>query len=475
MSELAPCGAVTQTKDQLVATFIRFYNKPSDFSVYEIRCLMRQLANGHPYWHIDLTLINLLKYRDFNGLVEAFLKEDLAYVENFKSGPRRRKETRYRARVIADTCLTSLRILKYRIARARRVNPENARDILFSYPQLSVGGAERALIELVNFLHLSGKKVDLLLTSSNPLLLMKAKLQPGVRLLSHAEAMNCSYDYFVNYAHWISPRFISGIVRAKRRVQFIHNDIATVFEFFPRARFRREYKSVDLFVCVSEWVRHSFGLIYPDQATKARTIYNYYDQSMILETLAFPPVFYFNPGKMNIVTLARLHPAKGIDRAIHVADRLRNEGLDFTWHIIGDGPERTKLSEAIRDRKLEDIVILHGPVLNPFPEIKQASFMVIPSYYEGYGLVALEAKIAGIPVIASDYGPVRETIRDGIDGLVVPNSLDGMTEGIRRMLTDHELRTRLSSQGSSAIAYVSNRNSEIRNMLAEVFEPIKNA
>jgi D-inositol-3-phosphate glycosyltransferase len=77
---------------------------------------------------------------------------------------------------------------------------------------------------------------------------------------------------------------------------------------------------------------------------------------------------------------------------------------------------------------------------------------VVPSYYESFGMVALEAMACGVPVIASAVGGLPETVRDGESGLLVPdNTPAAFADGLELLLGDPELRWELST-GARALA-----------------------
>jgi len=76
-----------------------------------------------------------------------------------------------------------------------------------------------------------------------------------------------------------------------------------------------------------------------------------------------------------------------------------------------------------------------------------ADATVIPSYYESFGMVALEAMACGSPVIASSVGGLTTTVRDGVTGLLVPEGdPDALADGVARLLGDADLRGRLGRE-----------------------------
>ncbi len=142
---------------------------------------------------------------------------------------------------------------------------------------------------------------------------------------------------------------------------------------------------------------------------------------------------------LHIVSVGRLAPEKHFENIIPAAKVLLETGTDFTWHIVGEGPERSKLETLIAENDLKDHVILEGSKANPYPYMKYADLFVHPSYVESQGLTVLEAMALGIPcVVTKSLGPC-EFIEDGINGLLTEQSPESLTEKVLAILNDKEL------------------------------------
>ena len=77
-----------------------------------------------------------------------------------------------------------------------------------------------------------------------------------------------------------------------------------------------------------------------------------------------------------------------------------------------------------------------------------ADVTVLPSYYESFGMVALEAMACGSPVIASRVGGLVTTVRDGVTGFLVPESdVEALAERIASLIDDPDLRWRIGHEG----------------------------
>ena len=113
--------------------------------------------------------------------------------------------------------------------------------------------------------------------------------------------------------------------------------------------------------------------------------------------------------------------------------------------MIGDGPLREKLMQQIQKHGVEDQFLLLGTRNNPYPYIKHCAFVVQPSRYEGKSVVLDEAKILEKPIVATDYPTVRDQIIADKEGIIAEMTAEGIAEAIQRMLSDHDLRQRITS------------------------------
>ncbi len=132
-------------------------------------------------------------------------------------------------------------------------------------------------------------------------------------------------------------------------------------------------------------------------------------------------------GDKIILFVGRIEPLKGIDQLLRAAASLKN-GHKLRLMIIGgdaQSQDEIKRLEALsRDLKIEDWVTFQGMVKHEELPLfyNAADVCVVPSYYETFGLVALESIACGTPVVASDVGGASTVIRQGETGYVVPDN-----------------------------------------------------
>lgn len=159
-------------------------------------------------------------------------------------------------------------------------------------------------------------------------------------------------------------------------------------------------------------------------------------------------------GKFNILTVSRLVPIKHIDYQIRAVKTLVGEGHDVVLHIVGDGPEETRLRAYAKELGVGAHVQFHGyrsgMELGLF--YVMCDCFVLTSDYEGWGMVIIEAATAGLPIVMTDVGCAGELIRDGESGLVIPpHDPRAVVDALRRVVSDAVLRERIAIGGSHAV------------------------
>lgn len=168
-------------------------------------------------------------------------------------------------------------------------------------------------------------------------------------------------------------------------------------------------------------------------------------------TLTCETTFSHPPVKPYILAIGRHVAQKGFDVLLRAVAKLEGMYLPkFDLILAGDGPEHAALRALAVGLGIEHRVqfpgrVEHGEALNLFG---RCLFFVLPSRHEAFGLVNLEAMLAGKAVIASRAGGVPEILQDKQSGLLVPPGDAGaLADAIARLLTNISLRRELGAAG----------------------------
>jgi glycosyltransferase involved in cell wall biosynthesis len=153
--------------------------------------------------------------------------------------------------------------------------------------------------------------------------------------------------------------------------------------------------------------------------------------------------------KPTLLAVGRLVPSKGFDVLLHAHARVRRDGIDHHLAIVGEGPMRDELEHLAVRLGVRGSVYLPGFSPNPWPLMKAADALILPSWFEGLSLVLLEALAVGTPVVATDCpGGPSDLLDHGRYGwLVPPRDVEGLALAVARLLRDPAQRDAMRTAG----------------------------
>ncbi|MDY6868495.1 MAG: glycosyltransferase [Chloroflexota bacterium] len=193
-----------------------------------------------------------------------------------------------------------------------------------------------------------------------------------------------------------------------------------------------------------------------------------------------------SPDERMALFVGRIEPLKGLDTLIHAMAIVKKKCKAFVCPhylvIIGGDPEgdtrdmtdeMNRLQNLCAELGLDEIVLFlgkRGQDTLPY-YYSAAEVVVMPSHYESFGMVALEAMACGTPVIASRVGGLAYLVREGKTGFFVPaQDPDALAEKLRLIFVNHDLRARL---GEQAVVYAHDFSWElITDQIVDVYKKI---
>lgn len=178
---------------------------------------------------------------------------------------------------------------------------------------------------------------------------------------------------------------------------------------------------------------------------------------------------------IRLLTVASLTRRKAHDVLIDSLAAL----ADLPWQarFVGsndfDPDWAASLKARVSDLGLSERICFTGPVDDTRPEFQQADAFVLPSRFEGYGMVFAEALAAGLPIVAARAGAVPDVVQENASILVPPDDTAALTETLHRLLSDAALRRQLrdgARQASGNLPRWTDTATRFAATLQEVFE-----
>jgi D-inositol-3-phosphate glycosyltransferase len=166
-----------------------------------------------------------------------------------------------------------------------------------------------------------------------------------------------------------------------------------------------------------------------------------------------------------LLYVGRIEPLKGIDTLIEAIAHMHQNGgfeeLSFCLAVVGGEPELSTEEIDSEMARLKDLCHRHGldELVTFLGKRDQdtlpyyysaAEAVVVPSHYESFGMVALEAMACGTPVVASQVGGLAFLVQDGVTGYTVPSSdVEALADRLAELIKDPDLRERLGKQAAA--------------------------
>lgn len=381
--------------------------------------------------------------------------------------------------------------------------------ILINIHYMELGGAERALLGLLNALDASRVDVDLFINQHTgefmPLIPEKINLLPEKRgynaierpmkrillegqlgvlfgrlkavrqhakyhktLSENAKMMdNSAFQYMADGVQpflpslgylgeydlaisFVTPHnIVLNKVRAKKKIAWIHTDYSTI-----HVNVEKElpvWSGYDYIASISPDCTRSFLKAFPSLERKIIEIENILSPAFVRSQAELMKVSREMPSTgIKFLSIGRYSHQKNFDNLPDIAKRVVNSGFpNLHWYIIGYGGEEELIRRKIAESGMQDHVILLGKKENPYPYIKACDIYVQPSRYEGKSVTVREAQVLCKPVIVTNYPTAGSQIRDGKDGIIVSMDNENCAKGIIDAINNKVLLTTIFEYLSS--------------------------
>lgn len=369
------------------------------------------------------------------------------------------------------------------------------KKILFVIPNLSHGGAEKVLVNLVN--NIDKSKFDVTVQVLFAGGVNEQFLNEDIRfrycykktfrgnsiyfkLFSpkhlFKKFIKEHYDIIISYLEGPVARIVSGCTDENTKlVSWIHCRMDTTesaaigFRSFEEAR--ECYNRFDNTVCVSEWVKNYFVDTF-DFTKPIEVLYNTIEtEQILLKSKEKVKNVVFSSDCKNICSVGKIVKVKGFDRLASVHKRLIDEGVRNKVYILGVGEEKSSIEKYLAENNLSESFIFLGYNTNPYKYVKNCDLYVCSSHSEGFSTSVTESLIVGTPVVTTLCSGMQEMLGENNEyGIVTENNEDALYEGIKKMLTTEGMLEDYANRASERGKYFSTEKTTkaVEKMLEEL-------
>ncbi len=355
--------------------------------------------------------------------------------------------------------------------------------VVFFLPSLEVGGTERGVVNLVNYIDEQKYRVSILLGKLKGDFIKEVKSSIEIENLNASVSLGLFFS-LVRYFKTQKPDiFISAFPRvnvicilakifsgASVKIIITEHSVFSMLPVIAKTSFRRLiarffmpamvrflYPKADAIICVARGIASD---LQKSVKTKndIKVIYNPVINDGIYQ-LALEQVnhlWFVNQDIPVIVAVGRLVECKDYPN-LFKAFKLVLKKKPTRLVILGDGPEKENLRNLVNQMGLSSSIAFLGFQSNPFKYMKQSSVFVLSSLQEGFGNVIIEAMACGVPVVSTNcpVGP-GEIIENNKNGILVPvGNYQKMSDAILGILNNLQLAKNLISSGKERAEFFS--------------------
>jgi len=347
--------------------------------------------------------------------------------------------------------------------------------ILFVNDEMHMGGVARVLNTLMSSLPQEDYQIDLLILHKEGMLL--SEIPQGVNVLEGSSFFRpvdesviqllkkpdlIELFFKLRLLFYMKTGLIIGRIRRERKkILPVTYDVevaakegfCTIFTAAGDSKRKINWVLTDYSIC--NYSRNHMGLVQKaleridlnvadsPQALKAYqqvfgitngiAIHNLMDIQKVKKGMLAPHAEIIPSDTPNLISVARFHPQKGLDRLIEASNLAYHNGYPHTLYLVGGGEEEERLRTMAAGMK--HIVFL-GFLQNPYSDVAACDLFVLPSRYEGFATIVNESLLAGTPVLMTDVSGASEQICSPEQGWIIENSQQALNEGLQKALSD---------------------------------------
>lgn len=249
------------------------------------------------------------------------------------------------------------------------------------------------------------------------------------------------YDAAIGYLQNTPNFYVIDKVISSKKFGFIHNDYAHLgmnkdwdYPYF---------KNFDKIITVSEESKKVLNTFFPHLKDKFIIIKNLISANSVRK-LSQSEIVHLQ--KNSVISVGRLTKQKNYYLSIAAFKILYDKQIDFTWYILGAGDQEKDLKKTVKELGFLEQVKFLGVKENPYPYMKSADIFLSTSEFEGDGIVVSESKVLNKPIVLTNFSTAQSHINNGENGFIAEMSSESVANLLEKLLTTETLRKKFSEQ-----------------------------
>lgn len=248
------------------------------------------------------------------------------------------------------------------------------------------------------------------------------------------------FDLAVAFAgpHAFIDYFVATKVHADEKWGWIHFDVSKFGN--DQGIIKKCGKFYSTINVVSKEGKRIFDKMYPSLSEKTKLYHNIIDKKLILDVSKedLPSdIVRLIKNKIVILTVGRVSCEKGQYKCLLVLKEILTKRSDVVWCFVGDGGDMSRCKRFVEDNNMEQHALFPGADSNPYRYMAACDLYVQPSLHEGFCITLGEAKLFGMPIIATDFTGAREQLRDYKKGVVTAHDSKQLSKAITEVINEH--------------------------------------
>lgn len=259
--------------------------------------------------------------------------------------------------------------------------------------------------------------------------------QDAINYIPHLQGQ---YDEALDFSG-LFRRYVLQCVDAKKKYTWIHSDY-NVFGY-DRTIDYELLRQFDNVYCVSDTCKVIFDDVFPALSNISEVKLNIVDMALIQSQLKGKS-FDDSYNGVRLLDVTRIDPNKGLDIAVKVCSKLKQQGINFRWYILGNDPlgYRKELEKLILQYDVADCFILLGFTSNPYPYMNDADIIVHFSRFEGRSVSIDEALALHKPILLTNYPTAKDQITNGVNGWICEFDENELCEKLVQMINQIDIK-----------------------------------